>query len=74
MPRDPLPTVYYGMWPLDDGDPDRYFRVASGGVFSRWDPDTKTWIPVPNLRDFYSRAIAGGDAWPVRLSDIPGAH
>ncbi len=48
------------------GDPpasDRYFKVAPGGVYSRWDATAGSWVHVTDkaARDYYSRAIETGD-------------
>lgn len=51
-----------------------YFRVSDGGRYDRWDAPAKAWVHVssPDARDYFSRAIENGDAWPVKAGDVPG--
>ena len=48
------------------------FRIEGGGVYSRWDPASRTWVHVTSrwARDFYSRAVERGDAWPLMPADV----
>lgn len=59
-----LTTRFYQL--LDDPRP--YFRVASGGVFSTWNPIAKSWdhVTKPAVRDYLSRAVENGDAVPLK--------
>jgi hypothetical protein len=65
--------IYYSLDALKPGDPDTYFRIQSGGRYERYDPRTKTWQHVTSdvARDYMSRAIENGDAWPVGASGVP---
>lgn len=72
-----ISTRYYVLL----GDPgkssDSYFRVASGGVYHRWDAKTHAWVHVTTeaARDFYSRAIENGDGVvPATPAEVAGLH
>ena len=66
------PTRYYSLAGAKPGDPDTYFRVASGGRYDRWDSATKAWVHVTSsaAREYLSRAIENGDAWPTKAGNI----
>jgi hypothetical protein len=59
----PIPTRYYQLFP-DKPNGTKFFRVASGGVFHLWDPNTREWVHVTSqpAREWFSRAIENGDA------------
>ena len=68
----PDPARYY----LIDTIPSAplHFRVSDGGRYDRWDAPAKAWVHVtsPDARDYLSRAIESGDAWPLKGSAVPG--
>ena len=51
-------------------DPDRYFRVTDRGVYSRREADAWVEVTDKDVRDYYSRAIEGGDAFPLTPAEI----
>ena len=66
------PPRYYSLDAPTPGDPDSYFRVMSGGRYERWDAPTKAWVHVISAaaREYLSRAIENGDAWPTKASTV----
>jgi hypothetical protein len=63
---------YYALDPAKPGDLDTYFRLSSGGRYDRWDGATKAWVHVASsaAREYLSRAIENGDAWPTKAGNI----
>jgi hypothetical protein len=58
---------YYGSDPND-----HVFRVAPGGVYATWDGVAGVWVhrAGKDVRDYYSRSIESGEAWPLRTADL----
>ena len=52
-----------------------YFRLSPGGVYDVWDADTGTWSETTDKgrRDYFSKSIEGGEAYPVRLAALAEA-
>ena len=48
------------------------FRIVGAGVYAKWDSASGTWVHVTStdVRSLYSRAVEGGDAWPLGPADI----
>ena len=67
--------LYYMIPGLRPGDRDLYFRVSSTGRYEGWDAEAKNWyhVAAQGGRDYFSKAIEGGDAWPVRLDELAAA-
>ena len=52
-----------------------YFRLSWDGEYDTWDADTETWTNITDKgrRDYFSKSIEGGEAYPVRLADLASA-
>ena len=52
-----------------------YFRLSWDGEYDTWDADTETWTNITDKgrRDYFSKSIEGGEAYPVRLTDLAAA-